>query len=59
MVEITFEAPLDGPEGVHEPNITLEVEDTEGFGVQQEVKTIKLTAEAFKISPTVTIGKEE
>jgi hypothetical protein len=59
VVEITFAAPLDGPEGVHEPSISLEVEDTEGFGVQQEVKNIKLQAEAFKISPTVTIGKDE
>jgi hypothetical protein len=37
----------------------LEVEDTEGRGVQQEVKPIKLQAEAFKISPSVIVGKDD
>jgi len=56
VIEIVFEAK---EENSFEPNITLEVEDTEGRGVQQEAKIIKIQAEAFKISPTVTIGKED
>jgi hydrocephalus-inducing protein len=35
------------------------VEDTEGHGIHQEVKVIKIQAEAFRISPTVTIGKDD
>lgn len=35
------------------------MEDTEKHGVRQEIKVIKLQAEAFKISPTVTVGKDD
>lgn len=56
VVEITFQAK---EEASYEPQISLEVEDTEGHGIQQEVKVIKVQAEAFKISPTVTIGKDD
>ena len=42
-----------------EPEIKLEVEDTEQHGIQQEVKAIKIQAEAFKISPNVVVGKDE
>jgi hypothetical protein len=53
VVEVTFEAVQ---EDKFEPQLTLEVTDTEGRGVQQEARAIKLQAEAFKISPTVIIG---
>jgi hydrocephalus-inducing protein len=53
VINITFEAK---EENKFEPQISLEVEDTEGYSIQQEVKVIKINAEAFKISPTVTIG---
>lgn len=56
IVEITFEARA---EDKFEPQISLEVEDTEGHGIQQEVKLIKIQAEAFKISPNVVIGKDD
>jgi hypothetical protein len=56
VIEIVFEAK---EEDRFEPEIKLEVEDTEGRGIQQEVKSIKIQAEAFKISPTVTIGKDD
>lgn len=56
MVEIAFEA---REENIFEPQLTLEVTDTEGRGIQQEAKAIKVQAEAFKISPTVIIGKDE
>jgi len=42
-----------------EPEIKLEVEDTEQHGIQQEVKAIKIQAEAFEISPNVVVGKDE
>jgi len=35
------------------------VEDTENHGIKQDVKPIKIQAEAFKISPNVIIGKED
>jgi hydrocephalus-inducing protein len=56
VVEITFAA---GVEDKFEPQLTLEVTDTEERGIQQEVKVIRVQAEAFKISPTVTIGKDD
>jgi hypothetical protein len=56
VIDITFEAT---EEKILEPSISLEVEDTEGRGVQQEVKPIKLQAEAFKISPSVIVGKDD
>lgn len=39
VVEITFEA---REEATFEPPISLEVEDTEGHSIQQEVKAIKI-----------------
>lgn len=48
MIQITFEAK---EENKFEPNISLEVEDTEGYTIIQETKVIKVNAEAFKISP--------
>ncbi len=56
MIEILFEAKV---EDKFEPHISLEVEDTEGYSIKQDTKQIKIQAEAFKISPTVTIGKED
>ena len=58
VVEITFEAK---EEATFDPSITLEVEDTEGKGIPEnkQATVIKIQAEAFKISPTVTIGKED
>jgi len=48
VIQITFEAK---EENKFEPNISLEVEDTEGYTIIQETKVIKVNAEAFKISP--------
>lgn len=56
VIDVTFGAK---EENKLEPVIQLEVEDTEGRNVQQEVKQIKLSAEAFKISPGVTVGKDD
>jgi len=39
VVEITFEARV---EDKFDPQISLEVEDTEGHGIRQEVKVIKV-----------------
>ena len=47
VVEITFSAKK---EQKFNPKLILEVEDTEGFNVKQENKTIEIKAEAFKIS---------
>jgi hydrocephalus-inducing protein len=55
-IEITFEAK---EEKILDPIINLEVEDVEECGVKQEVKPIKLQAEAFKISPNVVVGKDD
>jgi hypothetical protein len=56
VIEITFSAV---EEARVEPEIKLEVEDTEQHGIQQEAKVIKIQAEAFKISPSVTVGKDD
>jgi hypothetical protein len=53
VIQITFEAK---EENKFEQQISLEVEDTEGYSIQQEVKIIKVNAEAFKITPAVIIG---
>ena len=53
VIQITFEAK---EENKFEQQISLEVEDTEGYSIKQETKVIKVNAEAFKITPTVTIG---
>tara|TARA_B110000285_G_scaffold208534_1_gene248822 strand:- start:1239 stop:1853 length:615 start_codon:yes stop_codon:yes gene_type:complete len=53
VIQITFEAK---EENKFEQHISLEVEDTEGYSIKQETKVIKVNAEAFKITPTVTIG---
>ena len=53
VIQITFEAK---EENKFEQQISLEVEDTEGYSIQQELKVIKVNAEAFKITPAVIIG---
>jgi hydrocephalus-inducing protein len=56
VIDIEFAAK---EEKILDPSISLEVEDTEGREVKQDTKVIKLQAEAFKISPSVIVGKED
>lgn len=56
LIDITFLAKI---EKKFNPKIILEVEDTEGFGIKQENKTIELKAEAFKISLDIRMSHDQ
>lgn len=56
LIDITFLAKI---EKKFNPKIVLEVEDTEGFGIKQENKTIELKAEAFKISLDIRMSHDQ
>lgn len=56
IVEITFTAKK---EQKFNPKLTLEVEDTEGYNIKQENKTIEIKAEAFKISLDIKFSHDQ
>jgi hydrocephalus-inducing protein len=56
LVEITFTAKK---EQKFTPKLTLEVEDTEGYNIKQEPKSIELRAEAFKISLDIKFSHDQ
>lgn len=56
VVEITFSAKK---EQKFNPKLVLEVEDTEGYNIKQENKTIELKAEAFKISLDIRMSHDQ
>jgi hydrocephalus-inducing protein len=56
IVEITFEAKK---EQKFNPKLVLEIEDTEGYNIKQENKTIELKAEAFNISLDIKMSHDQ
>lgn len=55
IIEVTFSAKK---EQKFNPKLVLEVEDTEGYSIKQENKTIELKAEAFKISLDIKMSHD-
>jgi hydrocephalus-inducing protein len=55
VIEITFSAKK---EQKFNPKLVLEVEDTEGYNIRQENKTLELKAEAFKISLDIRMSHD-
>ena len=56
VIEITFSAKK---EQKFNPKLVLEVEDTEGYNIRQDNKTIELKAEAFKISLDIRMSHDQ
>mmetsp|Transcript_8825 Transcript_8825/g.8167 ORF Transcript_8825/g.8167 Transcript_8825/m.8167 type:complete len:1196 (+) Transcript_8825:4508-8095(+) len=56
VIDIIFSAKK---EQKFNPKIILEVEDTEGFNIKQENKTIEIKAEAFKISLDIRFSHDQ